>query len=189
MTTSNNSMTEQPQVQFNLSLDTVIAVETQYDMEGDYAGSTQVTLGDRIAEMVSRQIAQGLKSEVRQGYYKAVADKVDAITDEIVAERVRPVIDREFTPTDNFGNATGTPVTLAQMIADRADKWLTAPHKSGGYGDRKTNLQHAIDEAVGLAFKSEVQKAVKQAQDAAVAQVSKQAAEVFGEIIRKAARA
>lgn len=183
------SMTEPiPQVQFNLSLDTVIGSEPAgYDEDGP-TGSMQVTLGDRIAEMVAANLSQSLKSEVRQGYYKSVRDRVDEITDEIVHERLRPVFDREFTPTDPFGAAVAPPTTLTAQIAERAEKWLTAPYKNSGYGDRKTNLQHEIDEAVGRMFKSEIKKAVDAAKAQAVAVISKQAGEVFAEIIAKAAK-
>lgn len=170
----------------NLGFDTVLGHGFGgYDHEGEPVFDAPIT----IANLVADRLAQGLMGEAKKAVdYPSVTDRLNAAIDAAVADRVSAVLDREFTPTGPFGEAKGEPTTLAEIIAQRAEKWLTTRGDDRGYGTYKpTHLERLIDDAVGRAFKTEVSKAVDAAKTAAMTKVSTEAAEVFTQIIKRAA--
>jgi hypothetical protein len=171
-------------VTFAFDLNTIVGYEPDHTADGEYAGTVPVTLADRVAEI----IASRLVSQAGREWHPRVSVKADEVADRLVEQKFRDVLEREFVPTDQYGQSKGEPTTIGEVIGKRADAWLREKRSGNNY-DRssKTNLQHLIDEAVGRTFKAELQKSVKAAQDAAVAEVSRQAADVFAEIIRRAA--
>lgn len=161
-------------VQFSFDLTTVIGQS--------YDGSP-ITLADRVAEIVSTQVVQ----KAGQEWYPRVRATADEVANRLVEERFRDVLEREFVPTDGYGSPKGEPTTINELITKRAEAWLTEKHSSRGQATSQTRLAHLIDEAIGRAFETEIKKVVTAAQAQATAAVAVKAAEVFAEIIRRAA--
>lgn len=174
-------------VQFSIGLDTIVGTDMEYDVDGDISHSTPVTLGQMVARLVADNITQQISREARSEYLKPVRDRLDALADQLVEEKLREVMAREIVPTDPYGNAKGEPQTLAELIAKRAEAWLKAPETRDGYGSQRTNFQKLIDTEVGRAWQTEVTKAITEAKAQVQARISKQAADVFAEVIQRAA--
>lgn len=180
-------MSDPQSVTFNVTLDTRIGTRTDYDADG---GGSQydVTIGDRVAEIIAERLVEDARRTIGEHLnYHNVVTEAQAAAREAVAERFRTLLDEGIVRTDGFGNQRGEPTTLAEIVTSEAQAWLGASHKSSGYGQSKTNLQVVVSEAVGSQFQAEIRKQVKIAQDAVLAAVSAKAAEVYAEIIRRAA--
>jgi hypothetical protein len=140
-------------------------------------------------EIVDRSAALLVKRAGRQ-IETLVADAVTTRALELVEEFVRESLETgTLQEHDVDGRPKGQPRPLLGIIRDAAVNVLDKPTGDGfGRGGRQTMLAKMVDEAVGRAFKAELQAEVDKARDAAKRAVRDQAAAVITETIERATR-
>lgn len=96
-------------------------------------GSATVTFAvpmptaEQVTGEIARQIlATGAYNQRSMLEHKA-AEAIDDLIGKIIEERARPIIetllDTPLRPTDQFGNATGEPISLIAVLAKRVTEW------------------------------------------------------------------
>lgn len=173
-------------VQFNLTPFTVIGEQRVYDRDGDIMNIAPETLADRVATIVADRVYQQGKDG--DGWYDR--EVVQNAVDRIIEARVIDVLDKRFTPTNRFGDPTGTPTSLGEIIDARLDAWFNeaTPGRSD-YQRGPTHMQQAIDKFLDGKFTKAVDDAMTVAKKQAIAVVHQSATKVFTDAIAKAASA
>lgn len=181
------STPEPVDVTFTIDLSTVVAHSYRQTGEDDYA-QTDITLGDRVAEILADRIYQARRHD-RDGEYWSSSAVKEAV-DRAITERVEAALVQSVTPTDEFGQPTSAPTTLAQIITKRLAEWFkeNAPSRDSysSYGSRRTNLQALIADAVSKGIRDDVAGAVKAAKEQITATLQAEAAKVLADTLARA---
>lgn len=137
-----------------------------------------------IADLVAERLADRLVAE-NTGYYNTLHQRVDRRINELISDRVAPMIDEAMTKPIRKTNAYGEPIsgtetTMRELIVDAARKWFEQPDSTDGYGGRKgTKAQRLIAEAVGATLSKELSEVIKAEREKVVAAVRAQAADII----------
>ena len=150
-----------------VSLSTAVDEITGYDEDGDWTGKRYRTVGELVA-------AQILDRLVRDNHWNRLRDQMLEIRGEVIREALLPVVEKamgeSFQKTNNFGEASGAPVTMRQVIADEVKRILTNP--ADNYSrDKGTVLQVMVRKEVEAALGAEIRDAVKQAREQVSAEI------------------
>lgn len=145
-----------------------------------------------IADTAARRLLDRADAHEVVGEFK---DRVRGVLDEEIREKVRPLLDdvlsRVLQPTNAYGDPTGEPRTLSQIVVDTATRELASGGTTGGSlgrGASATILQRVIEEEVGRTLRKELQKAVLEAREKVLAAVREEGAAVLAETIARMAR-
>jgi hypothetical protein len=137
-----------------------------------------VTLGDAVAERIANRL-------MREEEYRPLKQRVLEIRDNEVREQVKPVVARAIEasvqPTNSYGQPTGEPVTLTDVIVREAKELL---NKRSDYGRGPTFLEGVIRDAVGVALQKELAAAIAEEKAKVVAVIRAKAAELIAEAIK-----
>ena len=163
-------------------------MEITLDFETMFTGEDQ-----SIAEAVLERCAGQVLREVgREAIYRTHLERVEEIRDDLIVERLTPLIDEALTKsvqkTDAFGEPKGDPTTLREVILKRATDFLKQPRNSRIGQDRQTDVQAFIDEAVSRTVTKELRQALEDARKEVVNAVRAEGAEVIAETIRRMAK-
>ena len=164
------------EITLTLDLDKHLARYVGYDADGE-AVQEPTTIEDVVIQMAARQFVESLDRDVKS----EVSRRVKEIRDEVIREQVRPLvveaIERSVQATDAYGNPKGEPKTMAEVIVQTATDSLrkTDRYTNGG----RTLVEEFIRTEVGAAFAKEL----KQAADAAKAEVLAAVKERGGEVL------
>lgn len=170
-----------------------LTIELPDFFPGDAAnGIRGASLQDLIVEAAAQQVLAGAREDVG-GYRKGLRERIAAIQDEHIRAAVLPDIEAALTravqPTDHYGQPKGEPVTLHEVITEKAMSWLTTP-ASERYGEsRMTPVERLIKEEVERAFAREVKAALDEAKQQVKDAVQQQGARVLAETITRMAGA
>lgn len=142
-----------------LTVNSVIAQTWERDEEGEIVGERGVRLGDAIVDHLVKAIRNG------DGWNDDLKSRIAKIRDEEIRIRVRDELEAALTipiaATNQFGEKTGAPTTLRQMIFDQAAKALG---RSGSrYESDKTLMEKIVSSEVEKALTAEVKPIVDQA--------------------------
>lgn len=142
-----------------LTVDTIIAKVFEYDEDGDIIGEQGVKLGDAIRDRLFKAVKDG------DGWSDALAARIKTIRGEEIRVACRDEIQAALTApikqTNGFGESTGAPTTLREMIFGEAKKALG---RSGSrYDSDKTLIEKVISVEIQKALLAEVKPILDQA--------------------------
>lgn len=183
-------MTRPVEITLTLDLDAHLSQHIGYDEDGEPIQQAteleDVLIGLAANKMVERLVSQ------RGNWDGAVRDRVNRVRDEVIVERVTPLIDEALAaavqPTNRFGEPAAEPTTLRSVIVREATAWLTKPSGDGFARDRKSNIARIIGEEVDRAFNRELKAAIDAAKAEVSAAVQAKGAEVLAQTITDMAR-
>lgn len=179
-----------PKVEVNFELSDVLEGYRHLDEDGN--GRGPVTVLDAIIAEAGRQLVERIVKDTSG--YGGMVNRAREVRDEILTERLAPLIEdaltRSVQPTDGYGQPKGEPTTLAEIITKQAETWLRAPRAENrsGYGPQKTNVQWLVEEATTRTFQQELAPVVAQAKAEVRAAVQEKGAAVLAETITRMAR-
>lgn len=173
-------------VSFDIGPDTVIGSAVAYDEDGDFSHHGDVTLADRVAELVAKQIADNVHAELRQSYKFDAAKIAEKKLDERVEALLSDALDKVVTPTDQFGSPKGEPRSVAQIMNDRITAWFTSKAGRDSY-QSKTNMQTFMDSAVDHRMKAEMTKAIADAKAEVLSALKDEAKNIMADAVAKIA--
>lgn len=165
-----------------VALDTVVAEVFGYDQETGEPFA--MGPGKTVADLVAAQIVDRL---VKDDRWPSLAEKVREIRSEVIREAIRPSVDEAIAApvvkTNTWGEATGKPTSLREVVIDEARKLMNEPVDR--YAQAKgTYLTKAVRDEVQAALKAEIAEAVKQVRE----QVSAEAGALVAAAVTNAMR-
>jgi len=171
----------------NLDLTSVLhSGSAAYDSEGDYIGTRDVTVGDLVVEKLVTQLT-------RSDQYPSLTQRIREVREEEIRDQIRPTVERVIAEpvqrTNGYGQPTGNPVTLTELILAEAKAMLTAVDTSYGSrsGDkRETVIQRLVRETVDKAIRAELAEVIAAEKAKVVTVVRARAAELIAESIKAA---
>lgn len=179
MTANQNIETLTPASGVNITIDPAALLNAfvpegyDYDRDEEYGGPVVSRLLAGATKLLADRFAPIIEQEIR------------AAVQEQVGARVAEVFEQGVRRTDHWGQPTGEPTTVAAMVRDEAEKYLT--EQVGDYNRRQTRAQKLVKEAVDARFATELRKSVDEAKNEALTRVRAAASEIVTETIARAA--
>lgn len=149
-------------------------------------GLTQEDLAERVTE----QLVDGIREETRKRIDALVSQRCLTIIDQAIANAVGNVLDLQYTPMDSWGEPSGKPSTLREVIKEKAVNWLgdmvtdqgkTITDHRNHYGDKHNRAQWMVNkackDAVDAIAKQQIGQVTEEAKKQVQAMVSKLVAE------------
>ena len=143
----------------------------------------QVTLADRVAEAIVQRLANDRDN------WSSLRERVTAIRDEEIRAHVAPLVADAIMAgvqaTNAFGEPSGPPKMLRDLILERAKEQLKAP--AGDMYDRRreTWVEKLVREQVEKVLRAELEAAIKDEKEKVVAAVRLQAADLIAQAVAK----
>lgn len=160
-----------------IDLDTVIGEHRIYDDESEEYRTEPMTLGAAI----SRQIFADLRKEKRYG---EIQQQVTTIRQDEIREQIKPIVEAAiatpFGQTNTFGEPTGNPTTLRELIVKEVQEYLG---KRDRYSE-PTTVQKFIAAEVHKALTAELLAAIADEKAKVVAAVRAKAAELIADAVK-----
>lgn len=183
-------MTRPVEITLTLDLDAHLSKHIGYDEDGEPIQQA-IELEDVLIGLVANKLVDRLVSQ-RGNWDGAVRERVNQVRDEVIVERITPLIDDALAaavqPTNRFGEPSGEPTTLRSVIVQEATAWLTKPTGDSFTRSAKTNVAKLIADEVDRALGRELKTALDQAKADVTAAVKAKGAEVLAQTITEMAR-
>lgn len=152
------------------------SIRARYDDGEDYERS--VTIADLVAEKIADRLVAD-----NTGYYDDLRKRVDRRINELVRDRVAPMIDEAMAKpvrkTNTYGEPTGVETTMRELIIDAARTWLEKSSGDSFDRTRQSQAQKLVKEAVGSALTKELSTVIAAEREKVVAAVRAQAADII----------
>lgn len=182
-------------ITFEVTIDLNEALSPQYrqNHDGEYYESAPPNLQGAIFEAVVQAIAQKVIDDAPKDFYPSLRTRAKERLDETMgaqaADMVEEALNHVIVETDGFGQPKGQPRTFREYMIERIANWLTEPTKDSraSYGNRPSNAQHIISQALDRKFTAEVSAAVEAGKTQALAIVKSHAAEAMSKALGKLA--
>lgn len=178
-------MTEPLTLTLNLDLDRHLIAYRGTTDEGEALVEPQ-TVEDIVLDLAASKVAALVASEDKRDLRR----RVQAISDEVIRERVVPLIEEAVTralqPTDVYGQPKGQPTTLAEVITAKATRQLKASNPSNR-SQSPTVLDDFIARNVRSALTRELTAALTEAQAEVTTVVRQEGAAVLEAAITRLA--
>ena len=137
---------------------------------------------EEIVERAATQFVERLSHEHRQEFDNLMTKAIENKVNEILAD----VVTRVFQPVDVFGSPVGEPTTVRNVLAKKAETFLT--EKVGGdgrtgnsYGEKVPRHEYVVKQVYEAMFhqqvKRDIEAMVKQAKDKAHLSIAAQVLE------------
>ena len=184
-------MSEPIELNLTLDLDRKLAGEPYVDADGEYAGSGPTTLEDVVLGMAAKQLAD--RAMRSHDDYRPLTDRVRKIRDEVIREKIDPIIEEALSApirkTNSFGEPTGSETTLRTLIADQAEQALKVSNTNNPnrFRDTDTTLTKFIAAEIDKALKKELKGALDEAKAQVLARVQEAGGEVIADTLKRAA--
>jgi len=130
---------------------------------------------------------------MRKDVGERVNAAVDALVKKVAPDIVNDVLNAEFTPTNEWGEARGKPTTMRALIASYAKAWLEAKVDDNGregYGASRVRLQWIVAKEVEQQFntklRAEAEKAAEMVKAGLVAKAGELVKDGFTKALAKA---
>jgi hypothetical protein len=142
-----------------LDVNSIIAKTFERDEEGELIGETGVRLGDAVADKLVAEVRKG------SGWHDDIKSRVKQIRDEEIRVACRDAIadalNQPLAATNSFGERTGAPTTLREMIFKEAQKALGTT--GNRYDQDKSLIEKVIKTEIEAALKKELQPILDEA--------------------------
>lgn len=144
---------------------------------------------EEIVERAAAQYVERLSWEHRQEFDRLMTKAIETKVNEILAD----VVTRTFQPVDVFGSPVGAPVTIAGVLANKAETFLNEKVGSDGrtgssYGEKVPRHEYVVKQVYESLFNHQVKRdidvLVKEAKDRAQLSIAKQVIEVLSKEVR-----
>lgn len=162
-----------------------------YDYDGEPADNGgPMTVEDLVLDAVVAGLVANVAAD--REWYQGERSRISNIRDGIIADLLTPIlteaVNKSVQPTNKLGESACDPVTLSDIIVQRAQAWLGETKGGDGFGrSGKTRLQSLIDEAVGREFQTALVSAVAAGKAEILAAVQASAADVLAKTIAQMA--
>lgn len=165
----------------SVDLTSVIGEWREYDVEGDYVGTGEKTLGDAVAA----QIAADLK---RDEGYSTLRRRVMELRDQEIRTQIAPIVAKAIEDpvqrTNEYGRPVGEPTTLTELIVKEVHAYLTRrsdQYRSGS----QTVVEKFVADAVDKVVKRELAEVIVEEKAKVVAAVRAKAAELIAQAVKE----
>jgi hypothetical protein len=166
-----------------LTVDTIIAKTFERDEDGDIIGEAGVRLGDAILDRLTTEIKRGegsyfnpdLRSRIKQIRDEEIRS---AVLDEITAALTVPI-----QATNGFGERTGAPTTLREMIFKEAQKALGTTDNRNQYN--RSLIEKVIDDEIRKALTAEIKPILDKAKSDVKVAADRIASELLAQVALK----
>ena len=156
-----------------ITLDTIVGDVYAYDSDTGEWGHRNQT----IADLVAVAIVDGLHAD--HDSWNTLGTRFREIRTELIRDMIRPQLEQAlaepFRRTNDYGEPTGQPVTLRELVVKEAQRALTAPVDTYNR-DKGSFVDQLVRTEVRNAFAAEVADALKQARAAVAGEIGKQVA-------------
>lgn len=164
-----------------IDLSTVIGDEiAYYNPETEETEHRPRTLGDLVAQ----KLADKMWAECDR---YDIAKQARARRDEVIREKVEPIIEQALTGsirlTNSYGEPAGPETTLNALIVEEAKKVVAGSRSDYGRGD--TLAQRIVKDAVGAAFIKELGSVVAEEKAKVIAAVRAKAADLIADAVKQ----
>lgn len=174
-------------VEFRIGLDTVIGQHYTQTGPDDYS-TEPMTFADAVVERAALMLVKQLIVD-REGY-SSLRSRAEAVIDTIVREKVEPIvvalIDGETPITNQFGEPTGSTITMRERIEKAGTVLLTKSSDPYARGGGKSLIDKIADEAAERALTKDLSAAVAEAKATLLATLTQNAASVMTKAISDA---
>lgn len=169
-----------------ITMDTVVGERTHRVGEDDWE-QEPITLGHLVAEIVTeRAIQSATKDE-----YRGLRNRVSEVRNEVIREKVAPLIEEALTgeirKTNSYGEPTGQTTTLRDEIMAEAQRTLTKPTGSS-YDRQKSLLQTIIEKEVSQVLRKELTDVLAEEKKKLINAVRAEGMKMFTDILEKGVR-
>lgn len=166
-------------MQINVTVDGIEAVDLNTPVV-NVGTEDEVTLADVIADRAVRTLVYEDQRDLRR--------RITEIRDEEIREAVKPTvlgaIDVAIQETNRWGEPTGEPTSLRELILKEAKELLNRP-VDNYHREKGTVLQSVVRDAVSKTLRAELDAVLKAEKEKVVAAVRAQAAELIAEAVKK----
>lgn len=154
-----------------IALNTVVADVVSFDEDGDSVVEGQKTVADMVADRITLHV-------VRSPEFGKLRKRVAAIRDEMIHEKIEPVLAEAMAApirkTNWMGEPTGDVLTMRELIVEAARDVFAKPDRSGR--NQASWVQNFIyDEVRGL-FEKELKAELKEAKEKLQAEIANRVA-------------
>jgi hypothetical protein len=183
---------KEPEITINvgeITLDTVVSERYTQTGEEDYDAGP-VTLAELVAEIIAdRAIKEGLKDG-----YQSLVSRVADIRDQVIREKVEPIVDdaltKPFRRTNTYGDPTGKETNLKEIIIDDVGKQLSTgagvPHRSY---DSEPPLKKFIRNEIEGTLRKDLSEALNTERKKVITAVRAEGTKLFSEMLERGVRA
>jgi hypothetical protein len=155
-----------------VTLDTAVAQIIRWDEDGEQNVSGTRTVAEIVAEQITARL-------IKDDRWRSLRDKMFEVRTEVIREALAPIVEQalaeSFQRTNSYGEPAGGTVTMRQVIADEAKKFMTQPADTYNR-DKGTVLQVMVRKEVEAALGTEIREAVKKAREQVSAEIGQMVA-------------
>ena len=172
-------------IELDLDFDSIIGERHYEDGEfGVQPNSVEpYRFGDMIVSEVARQLTRTLTDEIRSDLRRQVKERTTALIDERLAPMVDDILAGPIQLTNAYGEPSGKPVSMRDLVLERVSKHLTRTSNRSSYD--KTPFDKALDETTAAAVSKELADEVKAARDEIRTKIRATASSVLADAIVK----
>lgn len=153
-----------------------------------------VTIEDVVIDQAARALLTDATQFALKDEWGTLRRRINEVTVDAIREAVAPLIAEALTravqPTNQFGEQTGSPVTLTERIVAAAEEQLRRPDRTRSSFDRspKTTLEELVAEATSSAVRKELAGALEAGKAEVKAALQQQGAALLAETITRTAQ-
>jgi hypothetical protein len=167
-------------------------LRVEYDID-TIVSDNGTTLFDLIVDRAAAQLVEQL-TKSRDEFYSTIRNRVNAVRNELLREKLEPVIEEALKSsvqrTNTFGGAVGDPTTLTELIIEEGRKQLQSGAGSTSSTRRQdTVLDRIIAEEVNRQLSTELKAAVEAGKSEILDRVRGEAAQIMASAISRMAQA
>lgn len=164
-----------------LTVNSIIETIMERNEDGEVVGRTEVALGDAITDRLVTEIKKG------PAWQGNILSRIQTIRDEeirvAVRDELRAALTTPLHATNSFGERTGAPTTLRELIFKEAQKALGTT--GSRYDSDKSMIEKILAVEVPKALAAEVKPILDQAKADVRVAASKIAADLLAEVALK----
>lgn len=161
-------------------LNAVVGDIVSFDEDGDAVVEGQKRVADMIAEQIAARVASTEE-------FRELRKKVTAIRDEMIREKLEPVLAEAMsTPiqkTNWMGEPTGDVMTMRELIVDAARDVVSKPDRSGR--NQASWVQNFIYDEVRKMFEKELKQELADAKAKLTQEITGRTANFFTGVLAK----
>jgi hypothetical protein len=139
-----------------------------------------------VRGLVDRAESKFLHSDAGKSFHAVAVAAINEAVQTRIAQRLDAAMNDPIQLTNNYGQPTGEPTTLHEMIGDAVKASMSEPVDVHGKPDRhgKTRLARAIQQVAGNTLRDAVRKEISALQDSAKKAVASEIAAAIARQIK-----
>lgn len=146
--------------------------------------------GGRVAKTLGAEVARRIANDLmRSDEYSGLRREVAVLREEEIRAQLKPFVtsalEKGVQKTNGFGEPTGEPTTLRELILAEFNKYLTSKVDSSYRSNGQTVVQKFVTDAVEQVVKKELAAAIAEEKAKVVAAVRAKAAELIAQAVKE----